>query len=238
VENYFNYFTEIEECFRRSRGTPTFLSTLDWALIESWKDAGFPLEAVLHGIERSFEKFKKRPGRFRKVNSVAYCSQEVLRAVEQARTAESEGGVRSKDAPAARPPFEADEIRKYLDRNAKALDQAAGEAGENGQPALAQDLGAASAALRRMAARAPTELETGLEEIENHLSAAEEKLGAALMRAASVDLLAEFRLEAERGLAAYRRKMSAPQIESLQRQFLKKRLFEHYKVPRLSLFYL
>jgi hypothetical protein len=237
VENYFNYFTEIEECFRRSRGTPTLLSTLDWALIESWKDAGFPLEAVLLGIERSFEKFKKRPQRFRKVNSLAYCAQEVERAAEQARTAEAEGGARLKDAQAV-PPFQAGEIRIYLERNAQALDQAAGAAREKGQPVLAEDLGAASAALRELTARDPAALEAGLEEIENHLSAAEEKLSAALLRAASVEQLAEFRSEVERGLVGCRRKMSAPQIESLERQFLKKRLFENYDVPRLSLFYL
>jgi len=40
VENYFNYFTEVEERFQRRRGTGLLLSTLDWALIETWKDAG------------------------------------------------------------------------------------------------------------------------------------------------------------------------------------------------------
>jgi len=47
VENYFNYFTEIEEHFQRRRGTLLLLSPLDWALMETWKDAGIPLEAVL-----------------------------------------------------------------------------------------------------------------------------------------------------------------------------------------------
>jgi hypothetical protein len=32
--------------------------------------------------------------------------------------------------------------------------------------------------------------------------------------------------------------MTAAQIDSLERQFLKKRLFEYYRVPRLSLFHL
>ena len=51
--NYFNYFTEIEEHFQRARGTGMFLlSPLDWALIETWKDGGIPLEAVLKGIDR------------------------------------------------------------------------------------------------------------------------------------------------------------------------------------------
>src|SRR5438105_2688257 len=73
--NYFNYFTEIEEHFQRRRGTTLLLSTLDWALIETWKDAGIPLEAVLRGIDIAFEKFQKRPSVFKKVNSLAYCSQ-------------------------------------------------------------------------------------------------------------------------------------------------------------------
>ena len=51
-DNYFNYFTEIEEHFQRARGTGLFLlSPLDWALIESWKNSGIPLEAVLRGID-------------------------------------------------------------------------------------------------------------------------------------------------------------------------------------------
>ena len=43
VENYFNYFTEIEEHFQRRRGSVLLLSTLDWALIETWREAGIPL---------------------------------------------------------------------------------------------------------------------------------------------------------------------------------------------------
>ena len=57
TENYFTYFTEIEDHFQRARGTGLFLlSPLDWALIESWKNADIPLEAVLRGIDQAFEK--------------------------------------------------------------------------------------------------------------------------------------------------------------------------------------
>jgi len=83
VDNYFNYFTEIEEHFHRRRGTTLLLSTLDWALIETWKDAGIPLEAVLRGIDSTFEHYENRRGaKTQKVNSLAFCSQEVLAAVE------------------------------------------------------------------------------------------------------------------------------------------------------------
>lgn len=83
MENYFNYFTEIEEHFQKRRGTLIILSPLDWALMEVWKDAGIPLEAVLRGIDTSFDKWERRPRRTRRVNSLAYCSQEVLAAAEE-----------------------------------------------------------------------------------------------------------------------------------------------------------
>jgi len=60
-KNYFNYFTEVEDHFRVARGTGLFMmSTLDWALVESWKNAGVPLEAVLRGIDAAFEKWRAR----------------------------------------------------------------------------------------------------------------------------------------------------------------------------------
>ena len=86
MDNYFNYFTEIEEQFQRRRGGILLLSTLDWALIETWKDAGIPLEAVLRGIDGAFERYTKRPTA-RKVNSLAYCAQEVLAAAEEMKEA-------------------------------------------------------------------------------------------------------------------------------------------------------
>ena len=77
--NYFNYFTEVEERFQKARGTGLFLmSPLDWALVETWKNAGVPLEAALRGIDAAFEKWRTKKKRSQNVNSVAYCSQAVL----------------------------------------------------------------------------------------------------------------------------------------------------------------
>src|SRR5205814_2576556 len=87
LDNYFNYFTEIEEHFQRRRGSILLLSTLDWALIETWKDAGVPLEAVLRGIDEAFDRYDKRPSKTRKVNSLAYCAQAVLAAAEEMKEA-------------------------------------------------------------------------------------------------------------------------------------------------------
>lgn len=234
MENYFNYFTEIEERYRRCRATPTLLSPLDWALIESWKDGGIPLNAVLTGVERSFEKFAKRPRRYRKVNSLAYCTQEVLRAAEEATTAAIESGTRRAPEPA---PFSEDEIQKFLLRNTEAVERAAKAAEMNGRSVVAQDFSEAAAMLKGFAVQTDR-LAQKLEDLEVSLSALEDKLTASMTRGTSVKQLTEIRQEVTRGIASHRQRMTAEQIESLERQFLKKRLFEEYEIPRLSLFYL
>jgi hypothetical protein len=243
VENYFNYFTEIEECYRRCRSSITklspmlLLSPVDWALIESWKEAEYPLEAVLRGIEHSFEKFKARPRKYRLINSLAYCSQEVVSAVAEARAGEVEGGSR-KGPEAAAPPFTAEDILNYLGHNIEAIGKTAGAAGEKGDQVLEQDLAAVVTDLAEVRAKPAEESLADLQGLERHFTVLEEKLAASLLRASPVELLRAMRTEVERGLAPSRRRMTAVQIESLERQYLKKRLFEHYKIPRLSLFYL
>ncbi len=236
MENYFNYFTEIEERFQQCRQTKILLSPLDWALIETWKEQDFPLAAVLAGIERAFEKFKTRPRKYQRVNSLAYCAQEVYRAVEEARTSETQTGRR----PAAQAPtaFPSEELVNFLRRNAEAVQNASRRASEERDPVLANDLAEAAAVLADAAAQEAAKPDADLQALERRLTALEEKLTAALTRASSVELLSRFREEVERALIPYRRKMSVPQIEPLERQFLKKRLLEHYGIPRLSLFYL
>ena len=75
--NYFNYFTEVEEEFVRRRGKQLLISPMDWALVESWKDAGIPLHIVLRSINESFDSYDARAQKHRKVNSIFYCQQAV-----------------------------------------------------------------------------------------------------------------------------------------------------------------
>ena len=58
-------------------------SPLDWALLEIWKDAGVPLDTVLRGIDRAFEKIRDRKRHYATVNSLAYCGQAVMRVAQQ-----------------------------------------------------------------------------------------------------------------------------------------------------------
>jgi len=77
-----------------------------------------------------------------------------------------------------------------------------------------------------------------LEDLERRLTVLEEKLTSALSADADEESLLAVRREMDRSLAPYRRKMSAEQLAQLERQYTQKRLFEHFGVPRLSLFYL
>lgn len=235
MENYFNYFTEIEECFQRARGSTTLLSTLDWALIESWKDADIPLEAVLTGIERTFEKYHKRPKRFQKVNGLAYCSQEVLRAAEQA--GRSAAGAAREKAGGDEPVFTRNDIAGFLNRNREAIERAATSQEARGETVLALDFREAAKALGEIAS-SDADWEADPEGLERQLTALEEKLSAAVTRAVPVDLLTALRTEMDRAMAPYRRNLGRGEMESLERQFIKKGLFEHYNLPRLSLFYM
>jgi hypothetical protein len=220
LTNYFNYFTEIEEHFQRARGTSLFLlSPLDWALIESWKSSGVPLEAVLRGIDEAFEKWRTRRVKTQSVNSLAFCAQAVLTAA--ARTPESAASVEDEKKQAA--PFPEDDVRAYLRSNATQL---------RTRPETA--FSETAAALDALAAGPLDDLES----LEQQLSVLEQKL-VALARAAQTDEAAlTMKRELEAQLKPWRSKMSAPQIAMLEQQYTERRLLEGLNLPRLSLFYL
>lgn len=236
MENYFNYFTEVEEQFQRRRGTILLLSTLDWALIETWKDAGIPLAAVLRGIDAAFDRYDSRPSKTRKVNSLAYCSQEVLAAAEEMKEA-AVGALREGDASEKPAAFQNSEIVIFLRRNAAQLESAVLPQGGAISPKTVATEAAKN--LKDLA----TSIESAanlprLEDLERRLTAMEEKLFAALLAAAPDDDIVEVRAAADRELAPYRSKMIASQIEQLQKQYLQKKLLEKHRLPRLSLFYM
>jgi hypothetical protein len=217
TETCSNYFIETEEHFRRARGTPLFrLSPLDWALIEAWKNAGIPLEAILRGIDVAFEKWRKRPARVRiqLINSLAYCAQAI--AAEAQALANGTPAI-SKNATA---PFSMDDVRVFVAGNAAKLRKSGCEDVATSLEAL--DLEA---------------LYPDVEQLEQRLTAIEEAMIAKLRASASEETLFEARRALDRDLKAYRGKMTDEQLAMLERQFLERRLLESARLPRLSLFY-
>lgn len=233
MENYFNYFTEIEERYLQRRGGGLLLSTLDWALIETWKDAGIPLAAVLRGIDAAFDKYDQRPSKTKKINSLAYCSQEVLAAAEEMKEAAVGVGAEA-GRPRANQGFEPETISAFLERHANELDAAKIPETAKVARVVVSD---AAKTLRELAAQARKPAGR-LEDLERRLTVLEEKLFAALLTSTPDEEIVSVRAEADRDLAPFRRKMSGPQIDQLQKQYVQKRLLEKYKLPRLSLFYM
>ena len=228
--NYFNYFTEIEEHFQRARNSGTFLlSPLDWALIEVWKDSGIPLEAVCKGIDRAFEKWHARKRRTRAVNSVAYCSQEVLTAARELAEPDAEVSER-----VAAPAFDAGELAEYFRSNAELVRRAGAAAPKEFEQACGQT----AVALDELASAAGDGVIGDLETVEQRLTVLEERLLAAAVRRLSEDQMLTARQELDRYLTPYRGKMTADQLVLLEKQFLQRQAFETAGLPRLSLFYL
>jgi len=219
--NYFNYFTEIEEHFQRARGTGLFLlSPLDWALIESWKIAGVPLEAVLKGVDDAFEKWRSRKVKRRSVNSLAYCAQAVMEAAQRAP------GSSAAQRAQGEAPFSVDDLRQHLLRSAATLRA-------NAHPAPSES----AATLESLAANAEEHIQQ-LEDLERRLTSLEDKIVAILRAGQSEQDLYAIREALDRELNPYRGKMTTAQLSMLERRYLDTATLERAKVPRLSLFYL
>jgi len=232
--NYFEYFSEIEERFSRRRGSILLLNTLDWALIETWREAGIPLEAVLRGIDAAFDKHDARAHktRQREINGLAWCAQAVMQSAEE--MVEASTGI----APAtAREPresgFESERVASYLERIAQALEAAT-------LPSADADALRTTTAyrLRELAASMRSDEPLPLDDLDRTLTVLEDKLFAALQSSATELELVELKTQADRELAPYRAKMSTLQLRQVQQQFLHKRLLELRALPRLSLFYM
>jgi hypothetical protein len=231
VDNYFNYFTEIEDRFLQRRGGGLLLSTLDWALIETWKDAGIPLEAVLRGIDSAFDRYDQRPSKSRKVNSLAYCSQEVLSAAEDMKEA-AVGANPEEPKDRNGQGFEPGSVAAFLRRNVDALGAA------KLPPGAVSSMVSETVKTLRQLADELLQKPSRLEDLERRLTVLEDKLFAMLLASTPDEEIVAVRAEADRDLAPYRRNMSAPQIDQLQKQYIHKRLLEKYNLPRLSLFYM
>lgn len=210
--NYFNYFTEIENFYQTKRETFTLVSSLDWVLIENWKQQGIPLEVVLKGIDRAFSNAKKR------INSLAYC----VRAIDEVLHEQKETRIERPDLPEI--PLE--ETRKYLQK-------IAGKAAELGIvfPEFAPRITSIADAVRAIDT-------TNFREAEQSLSALEERLIAILKVASDESTMLDIQRGVEADLAPCRATMTAEQLSMLEQQLWRRKLMERYNLERLSLFYL
>ena len=233
--NYFNYFTEIEEYFWKKRGSHLLVSPLDWAIMETWQRAGVPLEAVFKGIDSAFESYgRSRRGAGKPLKSLAYCTDAVLDAAEEAN--ESAAGKLPAGNAAKPSPFDREELRRYFLRNKEMLQRAAEAHKET--PALVTLWEEALRVLQSCAVQLDSPAALDVEDLERRLTLLDERIHAGLLLHAGEELQLRLRRETDNALVSYRQKMKAAQLALVEKQFLQKRLLEEFRIPRLSLFYL
>ncbi len=222
-ENYFNYFTEIEEYFVRLRGRHLLISPLDWCLIELWKDTRIPLHVVLRGIDRSFESTSKR--RKRSPSTLFYCHPAVMEAFEEYQ--EAMLGSEGEDFDAGLEPeigLSKAQVLDHLDRLTTRLERGEGIAFERALSRLA--------ALRK---EVETRREIDLPELDRELQQVASTLVWDLQGYLEKDELKKVKAECREELKVYRKHVSKEVFGQLQTKQLEKKLWERFGLPDFSL---
>ncbi len=227
------YFRAIEEEFVRRRGATLLLSPKDWALIGEWREAGIPLRLVLQAIANVFDAFERRAPRGRRVNSLSYCSQEVLalhalyrslRGAESGRPAARTGAEEERRA-----------VARHLGRLLRVVREAMAGASESGLDGLVAAMARVAADLKRLRAEARTggHAPQGLEAVLRRLDEALLDAGSAAL---SEEDLRATKAEVAQALASASARMSSEAIEATRRALLGHHLRRRLRLPRLTLF--
>ncbi len=239
--NYFNYFTEIEDTFVRRRGKHLLLSTIDWALIESWKAMDIPLHVALRGIEKAFDSWEAKP-RKRSIKSLLYCQEEV--EAQYAEWLEAHSGAnapdvnRSSDADSQSSPFSKAALQEHLNRCRASLNTLADNRSRIREDQLSESLIRAINLLGQLQDELSSATVPNAQKLETSLTGLERMLSEAILSVVPEEELAALKLETKEQLKPYRNQMDKVVYEQTFNNLFQKRLRDHFAVPRLSLFYL
>jgi hypothetical protein len=232
--NYFNYFTEIEDAFVRRRGKHLFLSPLDWALMETWKQQGIPLHIVLRGVEKSFDSYEARP-RNRSVKTLLYCQEEVEAQYAEWVEAHVGSSNASTEPESDKTPFSFAGISEHLQRSRKALSELAQSRKQEDD--LSEALTRAIALLVDIENDFASGATLDTRKLEDSLTGLERMLNDSMLSVAGASTLDEFKKGVKDQLKPYRSQMDAAAYKQTFDNLLLKRLREEFGVPRLSLFF-
>jgi hypothetical protein len=235
--NYFNYFTEIEDAFVRRRGKHLFLSPMDWALMETWKQQGIPLHIVLRGVEKSFDSYESRP-RKRTVKSLLYCQEEIEAQYAEwleARVGSStrSNGTTTNDDDETH--FSSAAVSEHLKRCRIALLELVAQ--QESQDDFSEALVRAIALLGAIEADFASGATPDTRKLEDSLTGLERMLNDSMLSVVDATALAELKTGVKDQLKPYRSQMETAVYNQTFNNLLLKRLREQFGVPRLSLFY-
>ena len=221
MNNYFNYFTEVEEYFVRRRGKNLLVSPLDWCLIELWRDSGIPLHVVLRGIDRSFGMVQK--GKKRSPRSLFYCHSAILDAFEeykQAMVGASEEEIETEDPTG----FSKEGVQGHLQSLMSSLELHTGEVFERS--------GERIAALK---SEIDTSQRVNYQELDRDLAEISVLLVGSLKEEMGVEKFQILLEEAKEQTRIYRKRLSKEMYQRLENRYLERRIQQYYDLPEFSL---
>lgn len=205
------YFGGVEAYFIERRGSPLFITPVEWFLVSKWEEQGIPLDVVKEGIDRVFE----RPRAAAKPRKLGYCRQTVEAAFRRFREVTLGGGEN-------RGPVE-----DRFDAAAHLL-RLASKLNGLSRLAVAPDLAARVEALGDSG-------ET-FQRIEAALTAIEDELVESAEDALDENDREALLSDAGASLASYRDRMPDKVYQSALRSAYRRRLRDKAKLPRLSLY--
>jgi hypothetical protein len=237
--NYFSYNTEIEDAFIRRRGKHLHLCPLDWAMMDVWKARGIPLHVVLRGIEHWFDAFESRKPK-RPVNTLLYCQEEV--EAQYAEWLESRVGsheepeTQTKDE--SKSPFPRAAVLAHLARSLEHVGRLYQERRQTNDDDLSEALARATTLLSEIKEDYASAAHPDARKLEDSLTGIERLLDDAIRVAVTEGELESAHAEIDAQVKPYKRHMDKIAFAQTRENLLRKRLREHFGVPRLSLFFL
>jgi len=215
------------------------LSPMDWALIEGWKERGVPLHVAVRAIEHAFDSYEAKK-RKRSVKTLLYCQEEV--EAQYAEWLESRVGSHEEPeiqtADEAKSPFPREAV---LDHLARSLDQLGGlyeERRKTHDDELSEVLARAITLLSEIKDDYASAAQPDARKLEDSLTGIERLLDDAIRVAATEAEREAAHAEIDAQVKPYKRHMERAAFEQTRDNLLRKRLREHFGVPRLSLFFL
>jgi len=224
LDNYFNYFTEVEEYFVRKRGRNLLVSPLDWCLIELWRDSGIPLHIVLRGIERSFESAQSKQKR--SPNTLFYCHPAILEAFDeynQAMIGASQESREEETAPEG-DPSQVEAVLNFLQEVETALKAHPDE--------VAQRSSERVAALRAEVSSAQS---VDYRELDRDLAQTGVALSESLQKEMGSESLKELRAEVRKEMKIYRKRLAKEMYQRLEKNYLDRKILSLHGLPEFSL---
>jgi len=213
------------------------LSPIDWALIESWKERGVPLHVALRGIEHSFDSYESKKHK-RTVKTLLYCQEEV--EAQYAEWRESRVGSHDEKAEATvasdTSPFSREAILDHLARSVDEIQRLANE--RKDEDTLGEALARALALLKEIRDDYSTSTNPDTRKLEESLTGIDRLLDDSIRAFVRDSELTSILSEIDSQMNPYKRHMDKPTFEQTRGNLMRKRLRDHFGVPRLSLFYL